>query len=440
MFRRVGIKPGDTVALDLPANLHLLFAQALFHEAAIGCQLPSGPAQSKSFKSDWLFSDTLSDSPWAMKVITVDSAFLKEVHGNSDDFIMPRRYSGPESVCRIIFSSGTTGQPKPIALTLEMLENRAAVAPEYWMHTPPFMTLLDISTASGFQTFYSSVIQGQTYLVPGTPSHNVSQIKRHNVASIKASPSQIIEMTKELERTGEETPSLEIIHTVGSVLSEKAAGAVRQATGAKIYNLYGSTECGILAKRFEDSNNPFDAGVPVSGAEIQIVDDSDKELPQGEIGTIRYKKSFQVQGYLNDIVATEEAYKDGWFYPGDTGSFSVEGHLILAGRTSELINAGGVKIDPAKVDEVAISLPGVLDVAGFGFENDLGMIDFALAVVPGFGFDSAQLIEKLSLDFGSVRPNVIWAIEKIPRNIMGKPLRAELAKAFSDSKSSGLNN
>lgn len=433
-FRKIGIKPGDTVALDLPANLHLLFAQALFHEAAIGCQLPTGPAQNGNFTCDWLFSDSLTSSTWAKKVVKVDSALLKEVHANSDDFIMPRRYSEPESICRIVFSSGTTGQPKPIALTLEMIENRAAVAPGYWMHTPPFMTLLDLSTVSGFQTFYSSVIHGQTYLVPGSASHNVAQIKRHNVASIKASPWQITELTKELQRTGEELPSLEIIHNVGSTLPARAADAARATTGAKIYNLYGSTECGILTTRFEESNNPFDVGTLVSGAELQIVDELDCKLPDGQIGTIRYKKEFQVQSYLNDANSTEQSYRDGWFYPGDTGFISNEDTLILAGRTSEIINVGGVKIDPAAVDQVAVEISGVLDVAGFGYENELGMIEFALAVVTGENFDSELLIEKLKLEFGPARPQAIVILEEIPRNLMGKPLRSELARQYTEKR------
>jgi long-chain acyl-CoA synthetase len=435
-LRSTGIKPGHTVALDMPVNLHLLFSQALFHEAAIGCQLPAGLSDSSSFIADWLISDSLSESHAAVNVITLDSALLKEIHSLTDKFILPLRYENDESICRIVFSSGTTGIPKPVAFSVDMIERRTPIATGFWMKTLPFMSFLDIGTISGFTTFYSSVMNGHTYLVPGNPTHNLQQINEHKVASIKASPSQIAELAREINLSGKEATTLEIIQSVGSILPSQVAKAARKATGAKIYNVYGSTETGVVTIRSEDSDDPFDAGTIVEGAQLQIVDTFDNPLSIGEVGVIRYQRAFQANGYFRDPDASTLAFKDGWFYPGDIGSLSADGQLRLAGRSSEIINAGGVKIDPAKVDEAAMEVTGVQDVAGFGCEDEMGVTQFVIAVVPGIDFDADRLIERLQAEFGSARPSTILTVDEIPRNVMGKPLRSQLATQYLKNRNS----
>ena len=361
---------------------------------------------------------------------------MKEIHSLSDKFILPLRYESDESICRIVFSSGTTGIPKPVAFSVDMIERRTPIATGFWMNTLPFMSLLDIGTISGFTTFYSSVMNGHTYLVPGTPTHNLEQINKHKVTSIKASPSQIAELAREINLSGIETPTLEIIQSVGSILPSQVAKAARKATGAKIYNVYGSTETGVVTIRSEDSDDPFDAGKIVEGARLQIVDTFDNPLSIGEVGVIRYQRAFQANGYFRDPDASTLAFKDGWFYPGDIGSLSADGQLRLAGRSSEIINAGGVKIDPAKVDEAALEVTGVQDVAGFGCEDEMGVTQFVIAVVPGIDFNADRLIEKLQLEFGSARPSTILTVDEIPRNVMGKPLRSQLASQYLKNRNS----
>lgn len=437
VMREIGVRPGDTVALELPTGMHLLFLEAVFHEAAISCMLQSVAANEDTFVADWLFSSAADSSRLARRTVPVDREFLQRVRAQRTD-IPALRYPSAQSICRVVFSSGTTGFPKPVAFTVEMIEYRARAAARFWMHTPPFMSLLDVGTVSGFQTFYSSVMRGVPYLVPGTAEHNLAQIQRHSVASIKASPAQIAALTEAVLRAQVKTESLRIVQFAGTSLPPPVARSARAAMGAQIHNLYGSTETGTISARYEDSDSPFDAGTVTPESEVQVVDDAHNPLPSGEVGIIRYRRPLQAVGYYQDPEATASSFRDGWFYPGDNGSLSSDGRLTLAGRTSEMVNAGGVKIDPARVDAFAAELTGIRDVAGFAHVNRTGMTEFILAIVCNEFFDSQRAVEELTHAFGTARPSVLFQVPSIPRNDMGKPLRQELALVYARTLQPGM--
>ncbi len=429
-LRALGVRPGDVVALELPAVLHLVFLEALFHEAAVGCQVASVPGDRRRLIADWIFTTETGTSPAARRTVTVDAAFLRRTQARSTE-IAPHAYASPQSICRIVFSSGTTGYPKPVAFTVEMIEYRAVCAAGFWMRTPPFLSLLDIGTVSGFQAFYASVMRGEPYLVPGDPNHNVALMDLHAVASIKASPAQIAALIDALATEGTKVPALRVIQFAGSILPAPVAAAARRITGAEIHNLYGSTETGTVATRYEDSDDPFDAGYVADGAEVRIVDADGRPVPAGTTGVIQYRRPLQATEYFRDPEATARAFRDGWFLPGDLGTLSSDGRLRLEGRASEIVNAGGVKIDPARLDAAVTGLPGIRDAAGFAVVNRLGLTEIALAVVPGAGFDAEALVRRLRANLGSAAPTVLFTVDAIPRNRLGKPLRHEIAARYA---------
>ncbi|MFO1539410.1 MAG: class I adenylate-forming enzyme family protein [Chloroflexota bacterium] len=429
-LREIGVRPGDTVALDLPGGLHLVVLEALFHEAAIGWQQAPGASGADRLVPDWLITTTVRPATGARRTIVVDAPFLRRV-GARSTAIEPQAYPSPQAICRIVFSSGTTGYPKPVAFSIEMIEYRAVCAAGFWMRTPPFLSLLDVGTVSGFQAFYAAVMRGETYLVPGDPNHNVALIDLHEVASIKASPAQVAGLVDALATEGTKVPSLRIIQFAGSILPAPVAAAARRLTGAAIHNLYGSTETGTVAARYEDSDDPFDAGFVTEGTAVEIVDDADRVLPAGATGTIRYRRPLQATEYFRDPEASARVFRDGWFYPGDLGTLAADGRLRLAGRASEIVNAGGVKVDPARVDAAAAGLPGIRDAAAFAFVNRVGLMEVALAIVTGPTFDAATVVRRLRAELGSAAPSVLFTIDAIPRNRMGKPLRHELAALYA---------
>ncbi len=419
-LRRAGISPGERVALDVPGRLHALLTEALFHEGAISLHRP--PPGAHALRVAWLIT-TNAARMTDERVIVADRRFL-EAAMSLGPGIEPRDLED-DAVCRIVFSSGTTGSPKAVAFTVAMIEGRCDDAERFWLHTRPFLCTLDMATVSGFQTFYSGVRSGNVYRAPGTGADNARHLTQAGIRSIKASPVQIAELIDALPVDA--TLDLEIIQFAGAMLPEFVARKARARTGARIVNLYGCTETGNVSIRALDSDDPHDAGYLTPGTDLQVVDAHDQPCPPGVEGLIRYRRPLQATGYVDDPEASARFFRDGWFHPGDRGALGLDGDLTLAGREGELINAGGVKVDPQRIDGAAAALPGVRDAAGFALARPDGLQDVALAVVTESGFDAEVVVRALRDALGSGCPSVVVEVERIPRNGIGKVLRAQLA-------------
>ncbi|MEQ1737388.1 MAG: hypothetical protein ABL886_13410, partial [Rhodoglobus sp.] len=115
--------------------------------------------------------------------------------------------------------------------------------------------------------------------------------------------------------------------------------------------------------------------------------------------------------------------------PGDIGTLSPDGTLVLGGRESELFNLGGVKIDPLTVDEVAVAFPAVQDAAAFVFELEPGSPEIGLAVV-GEVCDLQALDRWLRQQLPIRHPTAFWRVTEVPRTRLGKAMRASLTEQF----------
>jgi long-chain acyl-CoA synthetase len=434
-FRRLGMKPGDVVALDLPESLSILFTEAVFHEAGVSTVLPKGFVADDAFAIDWIFSSAAPTRQRGARVIMVDAQFLQQVEQNPFG-ITARAYESEKDDLRIVFSSGTTGRPNAIALTLEMLEFHSVNALETWMQGDPFLLFLATSTAMGFNGFYVSVKDDRPFLSVGPAGAGaiVQLAAQNSVTSLKASPAQIADLVDELEARGRTLPHVETVYIVGTVMPPALAARMRQvAEGCKIFNLYGSTEATIAFARYYESDDPFDAGQLFPGARVQIVDEDDQVLPDGQTGRIRHQHPLMVHEYLGNPEATGNNFKDGWFYPGDLGLIRPDKGLTLAGRASEVLNAGGVKIDPTELDLFAVTHPQVVDAASFGYTTSTGLQQVGIALVTDGRLDVQALIREFAGEFGSAAPTLVARVEQIPRNAMGKPMRLTLAEKYKES-------
>lgn len=414
------VKPGDVVGVLLPPQLEAIFIQALWQLAAISCQPPT----SGGVPVDWLVTLEPHPAVPVARTILIDGPWL--ARAAAAEPVDPVPYADDAEVCRLIFSSGTTGAPKAVPLSVGNLDYRAQIAPTHWMAATPILCILDLSTASGSTAFFTSLVQGETYILPGSPAENLMLLQRHQVASVKASPAQLEALVKEAEAHPVSLPSLRVIQSVGSLLPEALIARLVAAFGVEVVNLYGSSESGVLAIRRDASTDPMDAGEIAHDMTVEIVDDNHLVVAPGTVGAIRSRRPLQAEGYFRDAAASAARFRDGWFYPGDLGSLT-DGRLRLAGRASELINAGGLKVDPARIDAVALPFAGVTDAAAFGHVDGAGVTRIALAFVGEV--DVTALAQHLQAQLGTAAPSVLLRVAEIPRTTMGKPRRGELATA-----------
>lgn len=430
-LRRIGVTAGEIVALDLPDQLSILFTEAVYHEGGISTVIPDGAVVDPRVPVKWLFTNRGTTPPSTAQSVQVDARFLRQIEENPYG-ISPSEE--PIETLRIVFSSGTTGTPKAIELGRRMEALMDAALPQ-WFQGSPYLSLMDTGTVSGIGEFFLSVKGGQPYLSVGgaTPAVLVEFIDKHQVKTLKGSPAQFIAIIDELERQGRTLPSVQAAMLAGTVMPPAASDRARAAfEGCLVLAQYGSTEAGGATNRPYESEDPFDVGFVQPGSTVEIVDEDDEPVAQGVVGRIRHRSPGMAHGYLGDPEATAAAFHDGWFYPGDLGYFREDGGLTLTGRESEVLNAGGVKVDPNRIDHAATQQPGVLDAASFAFESASGILGVGVALVTDDDVDVQAVIAALQAEFGVAAPTLVARVEAIPRSRTGKPLRRELAERYGD--------
>ena len=129
--------------------------------------------------------------------------------------------------------------------------------------------------------------------------------------------------------------------------------------------------------------------------------------------------------YYKNLAATAEFFKDGYFYPGDLAYIDEAGKLVLDGRVNEVINLGGVKINPESIEKIALAQLGVLDCATFASVDASGIEQLSMAVVVDGDFN-LELFTKAMEAKSPNKPKSYVQVAEIPRNDNGKILRQKL--------------
>jgi acyl-coenzyme A synthetase/AMP-(fatty) acid ligase len=254
---------------------------------------------------------------------------------------------------------------------------------------------------------------------------NPSAIERateHQIKVLAGSPSQIGNALKLMKEHNLEIPSLEEVRIAGSSPSEKLISAIHNDLGVSVKSVYGSTEGGGVAfTMLSPGDNTSNLGQIVDGLELEV------ETSDGPSGRIRYRGPGVSPGYM-ESAGDDSSFVDGWFYPGDLGHMSETGHLILEGRSDELMNFGGTKLNPEKIEALAKESAGVTDAAVCLVERVPGIEEVAITVVGEKTLDLRKVDQMLRAKLSIGHPTIFTRAQEIPRNRMGKVVREELKK------------
>ncbi len=155
--------------------------------------------------------------------------------------------------------------------------------------------------------------------------------------------------------------SLASLRVVMGLDTPETIKAYQTQTNGVFYGLYGQTETSCIATMASYNEKPGSAGRPVPFARIQLFDDSDTPVDQGEVGEIAVRGPLVFQGYWNLSEDNAETFRNGWHHTGDLGRLDAEGYLWYAGRKpeKELIKPGGENVYPAEVEKVVLEHPAV---------------------------------------------------------------------------------
>jgi len=415
-FHAQGLRPRQVVSTFLPPDLDWLSTLAIFHEAAIPVSL-WGVGSVSNLNVSWLVGTSLHPSVPKQQTIILDKNDLNSVASSHPRTLFAR----PDKPMRYVLTSGTTGSPKAVTFTGGNIQARLDHLVTYWADERPELNFMGLSTTGGFFTALAALQHGYPFMAE--LAVNPSAIERateHQIKVLAGSPSQIGHALKLMNEHDLQIPSLEEVRVAGSSPSEKLISAIHNDLGVPVKSVYGSTEGGGVAfTMLSPGDDTSDLGEIVDGVELEV------EASDGPSGRIRYRGPGVSPGYM-ESTGDDSSFENGWFYPGDLGHVSETGHLILEGRSDELMNFGGTKLNPEKIEQLAKDFAGVADAGVCLVERVPGVEEVAIAVVGESALDLRALDQILRAKLPIGHPTVFTRAHQIPRNRMGKIVREEL--------------
>jgi acyl-CoA synthetase (AMP-forming)/AMP-acid ligase II len=346
-------------------------------------------------------------------------------------------------VCNIIYSSGTTGQPKGIAHThgarLDWAHDLA--------HALRYHSGARLLIATGLYSNISwagmlpTLMLGGTLIArPGFEALDVLKtVEGESITHTSMVPVQYQRLLDHPEFEAYDRSSMQAMMCCGAPLPLHIKTALFEKFRCGVIELYGSTE-GIITTLApeEAAGRMASVGKPLPGEDLAILDDNDRPVAGGESGEIVALSRFAMDGYWNNPAATAEAFwsdADGrrWLRSGDIGRLDEEGYLYITDRKKDMIISGGQNIYPADLEAVLVRHPEIADCAVFGIPSvRWGETPLAL-VVPRAGAKSTAeaLRDWANKQLGKQqRLHAVELRQSLPRNANGKLLKRELRAPY----------
>jgi acyl-CoA synthetase (AMP-forming)/AMP-acid ligase II len=207
-----------------------------------------------------------------------------------------------------------------------------------------------------------------------------------------------------------------------------------------VSNIYGITEGGGggLFNLYPDEvlEKPGSIGKPTFGIEGKIVGLEGKELPPGEVGELVFKTNRMMKEYFNNPEMTEKTLKDGWLYTGDLLKIDEEGYFYIVDRMKDMVTSGGENIFPVEIEDALMDHPKIDDLACIGYPDER-LVEVVLAIVQlkeGESMTEEEVIEfaKSKLATYKVPRKVLF--DPVLRNPTGKLMKPQMREKYTGRK------
>jgi acyl-CoA synthetase (AMP-forming)/AMP-acid ligase II len=393
-------------------------------------------------------------------LVIADSRYLNILGGTgnrltgSDDFLAAARdtepaaeFPDPDEVAIVLFTSGTTSQPKAVELSHNNLTSYVTGTVEFESADPTDAALICVPPyhIAGVGAALSNLYAGRkmVYLPIFDAQEWVRLINAEHVTTATVVPTMLDRIVSVLESGNHDLPSLRNLAYGGSKVGlPLVRRALELLPNVGFVNAYGLTETSstITVLTPEDHREAQSAADPaaakrlgsvgqaVPGIELQIRDENGRVLPPGETGEL-FVRGDQVSGRYSGIGSVLDA--DGWFPTKDIATLDEGGYLFIGGRSDDTIIRGGENIAPAELEDVLIEHPHVRDVAVVGVDDPQWGQAIAAVVVPtpGVDPDPEELREYVRKSLrGSRTPDRVVFRDELPTNATGKVLRREIVE------------
>ncbi len=367
------------------------------------------------------------------------------MHGQPDTFETRRRR--PDDTAVILYTSGTTGQPKGAELTHENMVLNAIASRDMFLPSASGGFKQDVSLItlplfhSTAQTCQMNAGPARRHAArPASRDSSRSPSSKRCVASKSASGSACRRCTGRccscatLDRFRYSACSRTPAHLHFGRRSDAGRshapvrGDIRRPDPRRVRSV-GNLAGRVVQPAASPAASRAPSASPIFGVDIRCVDPEDRFVPAGERGEVVIRGPNVMKGYYNRPEATAEAMRDGWFHTGDVGTLDEDGYLTIVDRTKDMILRGGFNVYPREIEEVLITHPAVSLAAVIGVPDErLGEEVKAFIVRrPGVTITESELLEWGREQFAAYKyPRFIEFRDTLPIGPTGKILKREL--------------
>ncbi len=468
-----GIQPGDKVALTcpnlpyfpiiyfgilkagatvVPLNVLLKSREIAYHLAdsdakAYFCfqgtpELPMGEDGYAAFEQTSTCETfvVITADPSAPSPIEGTETFAQATAGKAPTFDTVATDADDTAV--ILYTSGTTGQPKGAELRHRNMRDNAMLGDLFGSNVESPDTYLCVLPL--FHSFGQTVIQngafafgGTVVMLPRFEAHAaLALMVQEKVTFFAGVPTMYWGLLGALDDTVDVAAlaaNLRVAAAGGSALPVEVHKEFKHRFGVTILEGYGLSETSPVASfsRFGQEPRVGSIGTPIPGVEMKLIDPDWNEVPDGpdEIGEIAIKGHNIMKGYYNRPEATAEAIQDGWFRSGDLGRRDEDGFYYIVDRSKDMIIRGGFNVYPREVEEVLMTHPDISLAAVIGVPHESHGEEIKAVVIlnPGATSTAEELVAWGKAEMAGYKyPRLVEIVTALPMTATGKILKREL--------------
>ncbi|WP_456697880.1 long-chain-fatty-acid--CoA ligase [Aeromicrobium sp. P5_D10] len=471
-----GIKPGDKVALSSPnlpyftiiyygilkAGATVVPLNVLLRPREVAYHLADSDA-----KAYFAFEGTpdlpIGENAWEgfQATDTCEEFFLIRMDAKWPAPLSPPEYYAPlvaeqpatfdmverddDDTAVILYTSGTTGQPKGAELRHRNMRDNALAGADLFgadaSNPDTYLCVLPL-----FHSFGQTVIQngsiafgGTVVMLPRFEAKAALDLMLANKVTFFAGvPTMYWGLLAALDETVDVTTlaaNLRVAAAGGAALPGEIHKQFKDRFGVTILEGYGLSETSPVASFSVFGQEPRvgSIGVPIPGVEMKLINDDWSQVPDDPdaVGEIAIKGHNIMKGYYNRPAATQEAIRDDWFRSGDLAKKDADGFYFIVDRSKDMIIRGGYNVYPRELEEVLMEHPAVSLVAVIGVPHDQHGEEIKAVVVKAPGHDDvseADLVAWGKDQFAAYKyPRVVEFLDELPMTSTGKILKRELS-------------
>lgn len=339
----------------------------------------------------------------------------------------------------LMFTSGTTAQPKAVRITHSNLRANTASIISYLELTESdrALAILPFHYCFGASLLHTHLAVGGSLVLCNTftfPETAVELIEREGCTVFAGVPSTFQLLLRASSYASRPLPSLRVVQQAGGRLPPDRVNEIARAQpSSALFVMYGQTEATARLSYLPPEMLSVKAGSigrGIPGVILQVVDEENRQVSPGEHGEIVAKGESISPGYYRDEVSTALKFSNGVLHTGDLATYDEDGYIYIVGRSAEFIKSWGHRVSPQQVEEAALSVPRVAEAAVVGLPDSDAGEAIALAVVPDGAFadfSKSDLLVQLRGQLAKhMLPKEVYLVKSLPLNARGKLARPEL--------------